>query len=147
MNAEVVSKHTTVNWYNFCREICELALLHSSQGPKTRGPGKIVEIDESKFRKQKLHQGRRVEGVWIFGGIEWGSHNVFLTCVMDRTRNTSEDIILYFNLPGTKIISDCGAAYNTESLECYGYTHEMVNHSRHFRDPLTGVHTNTIEAT
>ena len=30
VNAEVVSEHTIVNWYNFCREICELALLHSS---------------------------------------------------------------------------------------------------------------------
>ena len=66
VNAEVVSEHTTMNWYNFCREICELALLHSPQGPKIGGPNKIVEIDESKFGKQKFHRGRRVEGV---GGV------------------------------------------------------------------------------
>ena len=147
VHAEVVLEHTIVNWYNFCREICELALLHSPQGPKIGGPRKIVEIDESKFGKRKFHRGRRVEGVWVFGGIEQGLHNVFLTCVPDRTRNTLEDIILRFILPETKVISDCWVAYNTESLERYGYIHETVNHSRHFRDPVTGAHTNTIEAT
>ena len=55
VNAEVVSEYTTVNWYNFCREICELALLYSPQGPNSGSPRKIVEIDESKFGKQKYH--------------------------------------------------------------------------------------------
>ena len=39
VNAKVVSEHTTS--YNFCREICELALLHSPQGPKIGGLGKL----------------------------------------------------------------------------------------------------------
>ena len=74
-------------------------------------------------------------------------HNIFLTCIPDQTRNTLEDIILHFILLGTKIISDCWAAYNIEFLERYGYTHETVNHSRHFKDLVTHAHTNTIEAT
>ena len=36
------------------------------------GPGKIVQIDESKFGKRKCHRGHRVEGQWVFGGIEEG---------------------------------------------------------------------------
>ena len=37
------------------------------------GPGKIVQIDESKFGKQKKTRGKRghrAEGEWVFGGTE-----------------------------------------------------------------------------
>jgi len=37
------------------------------------GPGCIVEI-ESKFGKRKFNHGKRVDGVWVFGGIEQDSH-------------------------------------------------------------------------
>lgn len=37
---------------------------------KNEGPGRTVEIVESKFGKRKYHQGKRVDGVWVFGGIE-----------------------------------------------------------------------------
>ena len=36
------------------------------------GPGKTVEIDESKFGKTKYHRGKLVEGGWVFGGINQG---------------------------------------------------------------------------
>jgi hypothetical protein len=32
------------------------------------GENEIVEIDEIKFGKRKFHRGKRVEGVWVFGG-------------------------------------------------------------------------------
>uniref|UniRef100_A0A0N5BBT9 DDE_Tnp_IS1595 domain-containing protein n=1 Tax=Strongyloides papillosus TaxID=174720 RepID=A0A0N5BBT9_STREA len=57
--------------------------------------------------------------------------------------------ILHFNekylLPGTTIRTDCWKAY--AQLGRYGYIHETVNHSLHFRYPETRVHTNTIEGT
>ena len=37
---------------------------------KIRGPGKTVQIDESKVGKRKYHRVHRVEGQWVFGGIE-----------------------------------------------------------------------------
>jgi len=30
------------------------------------GPGKVVEVDESKFGKRKYHRGHRVDGVWVY---------------------------------------------------------------------------------
>jgi hypothetical protein len=30
-------------------------------------------------------------------------------------------------------------------LSLEGYEHNTVNHSKYFKDPITGVHTNTIE--
>ena len=34
------------------------------------GPGVIVEIDESKFGKQKYHKAHRVGGIWVLGMVE-----------------------------------------------------------------------------
>ena len=41
---DIKSCHTTVDWCNFCREICENILL--SDNKKIGGPGFTVEIDE-----------------------------------------------------------------------------------------------------
>ena len=42
------------------------------------GPGKEVEIDESKFGKRKYNRGRVVDGHWVFGGMERGSGDSFM---------------------------------------------------------------------
>ena len=67
------------------------------------GPGKIVEIDESKFGKRKYNRGKRVDGVWVFGGIEQGSNRMFMTAVEDRSTATLLPIIKKFIKPGITI--------------------------------------------
>ena len=52
------------------------------------GYGKRVQIDESKFGKRKYHRGHRIEGQWVFGGIEEGSRKNFLVCVEKRDART-----------------------------------------------------------
>jgi len=42
-----ISHMTIVDFYNFCREVCSVVLERNSE-PIGR-PGKIVQIDESKF--------------------------------------------------------------------------------------------------
>ena len=63
-----ICNQTIVDWYNFCREVCDCILFEDNE--KIGGLGKTVEIDESKFGKRKYHKGRKVEGQWVFGGIE-----------------------------------------------------------------------------
>ncbi|KAI8326421.1 hypothetical protein GQ54DRAFT_294870, partial [Martensiomyces pterosporus] len=102
---------------------------------KYGGPGVVVEIDESKFGKRNNNRGKRVEGVWVFGGIEiLGNRNVFLEAVDDRKKD------------GSTIHSDMWKAY--DGLEKINdYAHRTVTHSITFLDKETGVHTNRIEAT
>uniref|UniRef100_A0A915HUD0 Transposase n=1 Tax=Romanomermis culicivorax TaxID=13658 RepID=A0A915HUD0_ROMCU len=61
-----MSNKTAVDWASFCREV--LIFRYLDKPEKLGGPGKIVEIDESKFGKRKYHRGHRVEGSWIIAG-------------------------------------------------------------------------------
>lgn len=136
------SSRTVVDWCNFCREVLYDHIIVKKQ--PIGGIGTIVEIDESKFGKRKYHRGHFVEGQWIFGGIERESKRCFMVPVARRDKKTLQKIIAEWILPGTIIYSDCWAAYN--DLNKLGYTHKTVNHSQNFVDPITGVHTNTIES-
>ena len=68
----------------------------------------------------------------------------FMEIVDQRDAAHLEPIIRNNILPGTTIWSDQWAAYN--NLQNIGYVHQTVNHSVHYVDPVTGVHTNNIEA-
>ena len=69
-----------------------------------------------------------------------------MVVVHDRPAETLRAIIQRYILPGTIILSDCWSGYKNlrRLLDCEHYT---VNHSKYFRDPFTGTHTNTIEGT
>jgi len=71
-----ISNHTVVDFYNSCREVC--AVLIEDESEQIGGVGKVVGVDESKFGRRKYHKGRRVDGVWVFGGIERDSPKCFL---------------------------------------------------------------------
>ena len=66
-----LSSNTVVDFYNFCREVCCVVIEENSE--PIGGQGKIVEVDKSKFGKRKFHKGKRIDGVWKFGGIERNS--------------------------------------------------------------------------
>jgi len=117
------------------------------------GVGRIVEIDESKFGKRKYNRGKHVEGSWLFGMIDIdtfenpapeGNFRLEICPDNKRDENTLLPLILKHMAPGTTIYSDCWGAYN--HLEEYGCIHLTVNHSVHYKDPVTGVHTNNIES-
>lgn len=100
-----ISRHTMVDWANFCREVTfdHMVLKNTKIG----GDSVEVEIDESKFGKRKYHRGHYVEGQWVFGGIERGTNRCFLIPVEKRDKETLLKIIKEWILPNTTIISDC----------------------------------------
>ena len=106
-----ISAPTVIDFYNFCREVCTILIEDESE--QIGGVGKIVEVDESKFGRRKYHKGRRVEGVWVFGGIERDSNppKCFFVPVQDRSAETLIPIIKRWIRPGTTILSDCWKSY------------------------------------
>ena len=81
-----LAEHTSVDWYHLHREIYEEIIMNKSEA--IGGYGKRVQIDESKFGKRKYHRGHRIEGQWVFGGIEEGTRRNFMVCVEKRDAAT-----------------------------------------------------------
>ena len=81
----------------------------------------------------------------MLGGIERGTDKMFLVPVPQRDSATLIPIVQQYVRPGTTIYTDLWRAY--DSLGRCGFVHGTVNHSQNFVDPVTGVHTNSIEGT
>ena len=133
---------TLADWRQFVNEVIYDHVELTSE--KIGGPGKIVEVDKSKFGKHKFNRGHPVEGQWVFGSVERGSSKLFLVAVGDRLKDTLHAVIETWIEKGTTIYSDCWKAYN--SLGEKNYNLLQVNHNVNFVDPSTGCHTNTIES-
>ena len=61
----------------------------------------------------KYHRGKRVEGQWVFCGVERDSGKCFLEPVENRSAETLMALIEEWILPGSVIISDCWKSYST----------------------------------
>ena len=139
------ARATSVDWRSFCSEVT-ISWLNNQE--PIGGPDVIVEIDETFFVKAKYNRGRQLRQIWLFGGIERVSKRKFIVPLhqegQDRSARTLIPLIKKYIRPGSVIISDGWAAYNSVASE--GYTHKVVNHSEEFvsaSDP--SVHTQTIE--
>jgi transposase-like protein len=131
-----------VSWSKKFRDILMQAMIE--QGKVLGGPGKTVEIDESKFGKRKYHRGKALDGQWVVGLLERESGATVMIPVEKRDAATLISIIKRWVAPETTILTDCWRGYNSLSSE--GYIHQTVNHSLFFKDPITGVNTNRIES-
>ncbi|GFX73089.1 DDE_Tnp_IS1595 domain-containing protein [Trichonephila clavipes] len=52
------------------------------------GPDAIVEREKSMFGKRKYNRGKRVNGTWMFGGIERPTNKYFFNVDHDRLKDT-----------------------------------------------------------
>lgn len=142
-----LNKNTISDYRNMLDLILIEYLLDQTNTSQVQlgGPGKVVELDESKFGKMKYNRGAVRTGSWILGGIERDSDKCFLVVCPGNLRDeaTLIPLIQRFVLPGTTIHTDCWSSYN--NLSTLGYTHLTVNHSDTFVDPTTGCHINKCE--
>jgi hypothetical protein len=65
-----VASEATINWYKFCRKICQITNQNRPFEPIGR-PGLTVEVDKTSIWKRKYQRGRilRKQTQWIFTGI------------------------------------------------------------------------------
>ncbi|XP_068232212.1 uncharacterized protein [Palaemon carinicauda] len=166
--AEVItgrSHSTLVDWYNMCREVCTKIVQQKGQMVGTTT--EPIQIDEARFAgRRKYNRGRllqgnlgpestdseaeiennrnhgnRIDGPWVFGLKKGLDCRYFF--VDRRDRNTLLPIIIRECAQGSVIHSDEWPAYGT--LNSHGFLHSTVNHQRHYVDPNTGTHTQSIE--
>ena len=161
-----VEEKTAIDVYQWLREVCSTRLIRD--GPAILGgAGVVVQVDESLFRhKPKVilqhilvelrevcihsqnHRGRATSReIWVFGMVDT-SHTPglgYMEIVPRRDAATLLPIIQAHTAPNTIIHSDQWAAYNGISAVA-PVTHQVVNHSLHFVDPTTGVHTQNMES-
>ena len=132
--AEVCVDHQIVaDWSQFCRKamsnfilICSLQLIFMVVG---RGEcGKVVEIDNSYFSRQKCNCGRLCTTVWVFVGVEQELGH--LSCACHWSLHWDIAIIKAGILPSTTIVSGCWR-YNI-CLHSDGLTHHSLNRSASF---------------
>ncbi len=65
-----LSPTTVMDWFNFGRDVCTEIIKFDRE--RIGVPGKIVELDESKFGKRKNNKGRLVEGQWVLVVLRLG---------------------------------------------------------------------------
>lgn len=136
--------HTVTDFFGHLRQLVSDSL--EEDDCIIGGDGIRVELDESKFGKRKYNRGHRVDGVWVFGGVEkTEERKVFLGIVERRDAYTLRCLILKHVRRGSIVITDFWRGYL--GLEELGYVHLRVNHSETFVDDVSGACTNTIEGT
>lgn len=95
-----ISHAVISNWFTNLRLL--VGCIISCSNYQIGGEGQEVQIDESKFGKRKVTRsgrGHRVDGVWVFGGVQkegniyYRNNKYFAICVPDRSAATLLPII------------------------------------------------------
>ena len=139
------SEHTISDYLGFFRQLtCNMI---EDDEVVIGGQNIVVQVDETKMGKIKYHRGHRVEGAWVIVGVEkTESRRVFAEVVEDRSEGTIVEVLSRHICEGSILWTDKWKGYHNLS-RIFNIQHETVNHSLTFKDPVTGVNTNTVEGT
>jgi ISXO2-like transposase domain len=154
-------------WYAY---IGNVLVQWATTEPQVGGLGEVIQVDESFMRGRRKNNvgrvmggnavptaranyGNALVGPWVVG-LVWkpndGSPTRFrFAIVLRRNAGTMRRIITRYVAPGTMIWTDQWRAYR--GIPTWGppgnpYTHQTVNHSQNFVDPVTGANTQRIES-
>ena len=97
----------------------------------------------------QYHRGRPARSEqWVFGMVDTSQTPALgvMTMVAQRDAATLLPIICRHVRPGSIVWSDEWAAYRRIQQQTPASQHQTVNHSIHFVDPTTGVHTQNVES-
>lgn len=143
MNTSGVGSEAITAWTKYLRQL--LADCVEFKDVVIGGEGVVLEIDETKLGKRKYNRGQLVDGVWVIVGVErTGQKRIFCFEVEDRTEATIERVFRAFVQSGSIIYTDGWKPYESVCRKL-NLEHHTVEHKYFFKDPITGVHTNTVE--
>src|SRR5690348_804842 len=96
--------------------------------------------------RAKYNRGRnlRQRDRWVLGIYDPVKKIGYMEFVDSRDAQTLLPIVQRVVRPGSTVHTDGWRAYN--GLPALGFGHGVVNHSLFFVDPVTGVHTQNVEA-
>jgi len=134
-----------IAFYQGFRWIAGQAHVENRRDHKLAGSGGIVQIDENHFHGAKYNRGSDLAytQLWFFGVIDCLENRVAMGMCENRGSRLLVSMTCSMCAPGCEIWSDEWSSYHC--LERYGFVYRTVNHSVHYKDPATGVHTNRIE--
>lgn len=138
-----ISSKTLTEWLEFIRQLVGESVPEEEM--TIGGEGVVVEVDETKLGRREYNRGHKVDGVWVVAGVErTTAKKMFVVSVEKRDEETITNIIKKHVLPGSIVYTDCWKPY-IGACKNNDLDHQTVNHSKFYKDPETGTHTNTIE--
>jgi transposase-like protein len=147
IDGEFIAEKTVWYWRNRIKNaIAAYHLSAEGDAAKIGGHGHTVEVDETAMGKIKYGKGHPVKGIWVVVAVCRETREIVATSVENRKKSTLIQWIKDRIHPDTQIITDYWKGYGTKEIEDYtGHEHLRVNHSKTFKDPITGACTNTVE--
>lgn len=89
--------------------------------------------------------GRVVPPQWVLGIFDTTEKRGIIIYIKNRSAEVLEREIKKHVRRGSEIWTDKWKGYSNLSRLGYNYVHKTVNHSKNFKDPVSGVCTNYVE--